>query len=111
MKRDVAHGASHRPNRLSSIDVPLAAAVGAIPAVALAAHLPSDLLLPAVAALALVVAALAATIGWIARTRRDAATVTIWDLAGACVLIGVAAGAFSEPDQVMQFFGAAMTPL
>ena len=91
MKRDLAQNASHRPTRLSSVDVPLAAAIAAIPAVAIAAHVPSQLLLPAIAALAFGIAALAAAIGWFCRTRREATTVTIWDFAGACLLIGIAA--------------------
>jgi hypothetical protein len=110
MKRDLTQGASHRPTRLSSVDVPLAAAIAAIPAVAIAARVPSDLLLPALAALAFGIAGLAAAIGYICSARRGEATVTIWDLAGACLLIGVAAGAFSESSDVLQFFGAAMTP-
>jgi hypothetical protein len=109
MGRDLARRISHRLTRLSSIDVPLAAAIAAMPAVALAAHLPANLLLPAIAASALVAAAVAAAIGWLTRTARDAAAVTIWDFAGACVLIGIAACAFSEPNQVLQLFGAAMT--
>lgn len=107
MKRDFARGRSERLTRLSSIDVPLAAAIAALPAVGLAAHLPSDLLLPAIAAVAFATAGVAAAFGFLTRTARNAATVTIWDFAGGCVLIGVAAGAFSEPVQVSQLLGAA----
>jgi hypothetical protein len=109
MKRDVARHTSDRLTRQSSIDVPLAAAIAAMPAVVLAAHLPSDLLLPAIAAVAFATAALAATLGFLTRTARNAATVTIWDFAGACVLIGITAGAFSESVQVSQLFGIATT--
>ena len=95
---------------LSSIDVPLAAAIAALPAVLLAAHLPSNLLLPAIAALAFAVGAVATAVaGWMTRTPRNAAAVTIWDFAGACVLIGIAAGMFSESVQVSQLFGIATT--
>lgn len=109
MKRDLARGTSNRLTRLSSIDVPLVAAIAAMPAVVLAAHLPSDLLLPAVAAFAFATAVMAAALGFLTRTARDAATVTIWDFAGACLLIGIAAGAFSEPVQVSQLLGVATT--
>ncbi len=109
MKRDLARGTSDRLTRLSSIDVPLVAAIAAMPAVALAANLPSSLLLPAIAAFAFATAAVASALGWMTRTARDTATVTIWDFAGACVLIGIAAGAFSESIQVSQLLGVATT--
>lgn len=109
MKRDLARATSERLTRLSSIDVPLFAAIVAMPAVVLAAHLPSSLLLPAIAAFAFATAAFAAALGFLTRTARDAATVTIWDCAGACVLIGIAAGAFSESVQVSQLLGIATT--
>jgi hypothetical protein len=109
MKRDLARGTSERLTRLSSIDVPLVAAIAAMPAVVLAAHLPSQLLLPAIAAFAFATAAMAAALGFLTRTARDAATVTIWDFAGACMLIGIAAGTFSESVQVSQLLGIATT--
>ena len=100
---------SQRQTRLASIDVPLMAAIAALPAVLIAAHLPSNLLMPAIAAFALVVAAATAVAGLLTRTPRNATTVTIWDFAGACLLIGIAAGAFSESVQVSQLFGVAAT--
>jgi hypothetical protein len=104
-----AQSTSQRLTRLSSIDVPLVAAIAAMPAVLLAEHLPSELLLPAIAALAFAFAALSAAAGWMTRTPRTTASVTIWDFAGACVLIGIAAGTFSDSSHVAQLFGAAMT--
>ncbi len=109
MRRGLARGTSQRLTWLASIDVPLVAAIAAMPAVVMAAHLPSSLLLPALAAFAFVAAALAAVLGILTRTARSAATVTIWDVSGACVLIGVAAGVFSEPVQVSQLLGIATT--
>lgn len=100
---------SQRQTRLASIDVPLIAAIAALPAVLLAAHLPSNLLMPAIAAFALVIAAATAVAGLLTRTPRNAATVTIWDFAGACLLIGIVAGAFSESVQVSELFGVATT--
>jgi hypothetical protein len=98
-----------RQTGLASIDVPLFAAIAAVPAVLAARHLPLDLLLPAIAAFALVVAAVSALAGLLTRTPQKSAAVTIWDFAGACVLIGVAAGAFSESVQVSQLLGIATT--
>jgi hypothetical protein len=80
-----------------------------MPAVLLAAHLPSDLLMPAMAVLAFATALFASVAGWLTRASRQAATVTIWDFAGACVLIGIAAGTFSESVQVSQLLGIATT--
>jgi hypothetical protein len=100
---------SQRQTRLTSIDVPLAAAIAALPAVLLAAHLPSNLLMPAIATFALVVAAATTVAGLLTRTPRNAASVTIWDFAGACLLIGIAAGVFSESVEVSQLFGVATT--
>ena len=100
---------SQRQTRLASIDVPLMAAIAALPAVLLAAHLPPHLLMPAIATFALVVAAATAVAGLLTRTPRNAASVTIWDFAGACLLIGIAAGTFSDSVQVSQLLGVATT--
>jgi multidrug transporter EmrE-like cation transporter len=112
-ERDIVSGSgqssSQRQARLASIDVPLLAAITAVPAVLGARHLPPDLLLPAIAAFALVAAAAAALAGLLTRAPQKSVAVTIWDFAGACVLIGVAAGAFSESVQVSQLLGIATT--
>lgn len=109
MKRGLTQGTSQRLTRLSSIDIPLVAAAAAMPAVLLAAHLPPDLLMPAFAFLAFTTALIAAAVGWLTRASRKAATATIWDFAGACVLVGIAAGTFSESVQVLQLLGIATT--
>lgn len=105
----MSRGMSNRNAELGtrpSIDVPLVAALAGMPLVLVVAHVPSTLLLPAIAALAFAIAALTAAVGWTMRADRHAGIVTIWDFAGACTFIGVAAGMFSEPLQVAQFFGA-----
>ena len=105
----MSRGMSNRNAELgtrSSIDVPLVAALAAMPLVLVVAHVPSNLLLPAIAALAFAIAALTAAFGWTMRADRHAGIVTVWDFAGACTFIGIAAGMFSEPLQVAQFFGA-----
>jgi hypothetical protein len=103
----MGQSSSQRQTWLASIDAPLAAAIAALPAVFVARHLPPQLLLPAIAAFAFAVAAGAAVTGLCARTPRKSAAVTIWDFAGACVLIGIAAGVFSEPVHVAQLLGIA----
>lgn len=90
----------------SSIDLPLVAAIAAVPLVIVIAYIPPHLLMPAVAALAFAVAAATAAFGWVMRADNRAGVATIWDFSGACAFIGVAAGIFSEPLQVAQFFGA-----
>jgi hypothetical protein len=106
--------ASQSPDRhtgarlpLLKVDVPLTAALLAMPAVLWLASLPAQLLLPGVAIAAMAAAAAAAAIGWLTGTDRRAPEATIWDVAGACVLVGVAAGMFSDPEHVSQLFGAA----
>lgn len=90
-----------------SIDLPLAAAIAALPLVLIVGYVPREFLLPAVAALAFATAALAAALGRMMRADNRIGSATIWDFSGACALVGVAAGIFSEPLQVAQFFGAA----
>ena len=105
----MSRGISNRNAELGtrpSLDVPLVVALAAMPLVLIVAHVPSNLLLPAIAALAFAIAALTAAIGWTMRSDRNAGSVTIWDFAGACTFVGVAAGMFCEPLQVAQFFGA-----
>lgn len=67
----------------------------------------AQFLLPAIAAFATLFAAIAAATAWLARTDRSETRLTLWDGAGACVLIGIVAGALSRPDHVTQFFGVA----
>ena len=88
------------------IDLPLVAAIAAMPLVIVIANVPSHLLMPAVAALAFLIAAVTAAFGWVMRADNRAGIATIWDFSGACALVGGAAGIFSEPLQVAQFFGA-----
>ena len=109
MKRGLVQGKTLGLRGLSSIDIPLAAAIAALPAVLLTSQLPSNLWLPAIAALAFVAALVASAAGWMTRTPRNTAAVTIWDFAGACVLIGIAAGVFSDSVQVSQLLGVATT--
>jgi hypothetical protein len=67
----------------------------------------AQFLLPAIAAFATLLAAIAAITAWLARTDRRQSRLTLWDGAGACALIGIVAGVLSRPDYVTQFFGVA----
>jgi len=89
------------------VDVPLTAAIMAIPAVLWIGSLPAQLHLPGLAITAMIAAAAAAVLAWLTRTDRRASEATLWDFAGACVLVGVAAGMFSDPEHVSQLFGVA----
>ena len=65
-------------------------------------------LMPAIAALAMIVAAAAGSAAWLAHADRDSARVTLWDYAGASTLIAIAAGMFTPSHHVIQFFGVAI---
>lgn len=90
-----------------TFDLPLAAALTAVPVVIVVSLVPAQWLLPAVSMLAIGIAALAAAAGWLFGAGRERADVTIWDFAGACVLVGIAAGMLGDPQRVLEFFGAA----
>jgi hypothetical protein len=112
-ERQMARGIDGRDSNrtLSSrIDIPLTAALLAVPVVAALASTPAHLQITAIAAFALLAAAAVATLAFVARADRIAGSVTLWDLAGACALIGIAAGMFSQPLHVTQFFGVAIAP-
>jgi hypothetical protein len=94
----------------SRIDIPLTAALLAVPVVAGLASTPPHLQMPAMAAFAMLAAVAVAAFAFITRADRKAGAVTLWDLAGACALIGIAAGMFSQPLHVTQFFGVAIAP-
>jgi hypothetical protein len=94
----------------SRIDIPLTAALLAVPVVAGVASTPADLQMPAIAAFATLAAAAVAALAFIARADRKAGAITLWDLAGACALIGIAAGMSRQSLHVTQFFGVAIAP-
>lgn len=108
MSRGIPERDAEDARRPSGIDVPLVAALAAMPLVIAIAHLPASLLLPAIAALAIATAAIAAALGWLMQAPRGGERITIVDFSGACLLIGIAAGTFSDPYRVSQFFGAAI---
>lgn len=69
------------------------------------AFVPPAAVLPTISLAALTLAALVAGYAWWRKANRHGQTVTLWDVAGACVLIGCAAAMLTEPDNLMQVFG------
>jgi hypothetical protein len=70
-----------------------------------AALVPRAAVLPALSLVAIAIAVMAATAAWWRKANRDAATITLWDVAGAFMLIGFAAAIMSQPENLMQVFG------
>jgi hypothetical protein len=105
----MAGDAPHRnaQTQAARIDLPLFAALSALPALYVFAYLPAHLQMPGIAALGVCVAAIAAALGWALHCDRRAAGLTIWDFAGASLLVGITAGAMSNSHHVSQFFGVA----
>lgn len=82
-------------------------ATAAVPLLLLITLLPRPSVLPVLCLLALAGAGLVAAYAWFSSAQRHSDRVTPWDIAGALALIGFAAGAVSEPDQVLALFDRA----
>ncbi|MFN3657504.1 MAG: hypothetical protein ACK4UO_09655 [Pseudolabrys sp.] len=78
------------------------ALLAAAPLFAISALVPRAVFLPSVSLAAIGGAAVAAFAAWWLGVRRNGPTVTLWDVAGACVLIGCAAAMLSEPDAILK---------
>jgi len=85
-------------------------ALAAGPLVLVASFTPRPLFLPVVSLLSMAVAGLAASLAWAFRARWHSDNITVWDIAGAFVLIGCAAAMLSKPENVLQLFGHAVVP-
>jgi hypothetical protein len=83
---------------------------GIIASVVALSLVPPPLLVPAFSLVAFAGAAIAGGIAWFTKAERRGPNVTVWDVAGACVFIGIGAGMLSGPASVMQLFGLA-TPM
>ena len=82
-------------------------ATAAIPVLAIAALVPPALVLPVFSTVSIASAGLVALFAWCSGAGRSGDRITAWDISGACAFIGVAAGMFSKPEHVVQFFGLA----
>lgn len=75
-----------------------------LPILLVASLVPRTLVLPSLSLVAIAAAALAALVAWSLGTRRHGNTVTLWDIAGALMLIGCAAAMLSEPERILLTF-------
>jgi hypothetical protein len=80
--------------------------LAAAPIVLVAVFVPRPLVLPVVSLIAIATAGLAALLAWLIQTQQRSNTLTTWDVAGACALIGCAAAMLSEPENVIGLLGA-----
>jgi hypothetical protein len=84
------------------------AALSAAPILAAISLVPRNATLPVICGTAFALAAVIALAAWSLGARRDRDTITPWDFAGAFVLVGCAAAALAEPENILQTFG--LTP-
>lgn len=91
--------------------VPLALvfATAAAPLLMLKLLVPAPAVLPALSMVSIGSAAVVALFAWSALSKPDRNHVTLWDVSGACALIGFAAGILSQPEHVIEFLGLATT--
>jgi hypothetical protein len=87
------------------VDLSVVAATMAIVGVLLVWLVPPLLALPALSLLSLTAAGIVALLAYFSGADRHADGITLWDIAGAFVLMWVAAGVLSEPDHVVRQFG------
>lgn len=84
--------------------------LAAAPLFLVAALVPRALVLPSVALAALAAAAAVSFVAWWSNARRHSETITLWDIAGACTLIGCAAAMLSEPETIITTIGRNSEP-
>jgi hypothetical protein len=77
----------------------------AVPAFLLIRLLEPGPVLPAFSILLFPNAAVTAILARAIQARRNSEDATLWDIAGALIMMGCAAAIFGEPDQAPQFFG------
>jgi len=98
-----------RNRGLASLSPRLALAVlvllAAAPIALVAALVPRELVLAAFSVVAMTIAIAIAAVAWWRKAARHSATVTLWDAAGAFMLIGCAAAMMTEPENLLQLFG------
>ena len=80
-------------------------AISATPILLAFVLVPRIAVLPAISFAALAMAAVAALAAWLRHAPRHGVKVTLWDVAGALVLIGCAAGMLTEAEHLVELFG------
>jgi hypothetical protein len=103
------------PHGFTAVALPHARLAGlallaAAPLLVIAAVVPRAVFLPSVSLAAIVAATAAAFAAWWFGARRHRDTVTLWDIAGACALIGCAAAMLSEPEAILNTIGQPSNP-
>jgi hypothetical protein len=83
------------------------AAIAIAAPLSIAALTRPSLILPAVSLSCVAAATGVALFAWCTHARRNAATITSWDVAGALALIGFAAAMLSKPENVIHAFAGA----
>ncbi len=84
--------------------------LAAAPIVLAVAIMPRAAVLPALGVMSIALGFALGGIAWWRKATRHAATVTLWDVAGACVLIGCAAAMLAQPENVLQVFAESDKP-
>lgn len=84
--------------------------LAAAPILLAAALVPRAAVLPAFSLAAIAMALIAGAVAWWRKASRHAGTVTLWDVAGAFMLIGCAAAMMAEPENLLQVFGHTQKP-
>ena len=110
--RDMLRGLSRRGYAALSPHLGLAVLVllAAAPIALAAAFVPRAAVLPALSLAALALAGVLGAAAWWRKASRHAAGVTLWDAAGACVLIGCTAAMLSQPENLLQVFASPHRP-
>src|SRR5215510_9504633 len=101
-KHATAHHAPSFGPRFALIALAAVSAAAFLPLVYV---LPASMVLPAFSALAIVAAAVIALVAWLSGAPYQGDRITLWDVAGGCVFIGIAAAMISRPEPTVQLFG------
>jgi hypothetical protein len=64
----------------------------------------SELTMMALSLMFFLSALLVATIAWLVRSRRNSRNLSLWDVAGAFVIIGISASVLADPEHAVELF-------
>ena len=103
---NLGHGTSALRSHATAAVFILTAAIPGLVAVWL---MPPPFVLPTLCLVSLASAGGLTLLAWWLRAKRQTDRVNLWDVAGACALIGFAAGMLSPPEYVVQLFEHAVT--
>jgi hypothetical protein len=84
--------------------------LAAIPILLIGSSEPRPAVLPVFSLAATAIAAAVALIAKVRGARWDGDAITLWDIAGAFVLIGCAAAILSKPENLLHWFGQSIVP-